>query len=120
MNAPLVARPEVSEYAPYYGRYLENVPDGDLFEVLVTQPDETAADEADADGPGADGDDADGGDADAPGAGGLEGAVADELRTEAETLRARRRRGRRTQARAAERLGIPRQSLQKMMKRLGL
>ncbi len=43
MNAPLVARPEASEYAPYYGRYLENVPEGDLFEVLATQPDETAA-----------------------------------------------------------------------------
>jgi hypothetical protein len=38
-----IARPQNNEYAPYYARYIDRVPDGDLVEVLCTQIGETLA-----------------------------------------------------------------------------
>jgi hypothetical protein len=40
---PTFARPAADEYAPYYGRYIEQVPDGDLLSLLSTQVGETAS-----------------------------------------------------------------------------
>ncbi len=34
-------RPEPNEYAEYYGRYIEKVPDGDIVEILSRQVEET-------------------------------------------------------------------------------
>jgi hypothetical protein len=47
-------RPEPGEYASYYGRYIELVPDGDIFSILADQQEQTQAtlrriDEAKAD-----------------------------------------------------------------------
>jgi uncharacterized damage-inducible protein DinB len=33
----LVTRPTPDEYSPYYGKYIDRVPDGDLFETLESQ-----------------------------------------------------------------------------------
>lgn len=38
-----MTRPEPSEHAPYYSRYIDLVPDGDLLETLASQMDETQA-----------------------------------------------------------------------------
>jgi len=38
-----IARPQSSEYAPYYSRYIDRVPDGDLVELLRGQIGETLA-----------------------------------------------------------------------------
>ena len=43
MSAPAPVRPEASEYAPYYERYVSLVPDGDLVETLERQGAETVA-----------------------------------------------------------------------------
>lgn len=43
MTACLIPRPAADEYAPYYGRYIERVPDGDLCAMLQTQLAETLA-----------------------------------------------------------------------------
>src|SRR5690349_12468633 len=40
---PTIARPAADEFAPYYGRYIEQVPDGDLLGLLATQVKETAS-----------------------------------------------------------------------------
>jgi hypothetical protein len=40
---PTYARPAADEYAPYYGRYIAQVPDGDLLATLTRQGAETAA-----------------------------------------------------------------------------
>ncbi|MBI4913434.1 MAG: DinB family protein [Acidobacteria bacterium] len=37
MNRCLVLRPQPGEYAPYHGRYIEKVPDGNLDEILEAQ-----------------------------------------------------------------------------------
>ena len=34
---PATARPDASEYAPYYQRYVSLVPDGDVLEMLERQ-----------------------------------------------------------------------------------
>ena len=34
----MTLRPEASEYAPYYARYVEAVPEGDVLDVLAAQP----------------------------------------------------------------------------------
>lgn len=36
-------RPDPSEYPPYYGRYIDQVPDGDLLEMLAAQSRETVS-----------------------------------------------------------------------------
>jgi uncharacterized damage-inducible protein DinB len=37
----MISRPQPDEYAPYYGRYIERIPDGsDIFAVLSGQPEE--------------------------------------------------------------------------------
>jgi len=38
-----IGRPGESEYAPYYGRYIEQVPTGDLLELLAVQSRDTQA-----------------------------------------------------------------------------
>jgi hypothetical protein len=40
---PSIRRPQSSEYSPYFNRYLNHVPDGDVLEMLGTQIEETAA-----------------------------------------------------------------------------
>jgi hypothetical protein len=40
---PTIARPAPSEYAPYYGTYVNQVPDGDVLALLSSQLDDTAA-----------------------------------------------------------------------------
>ena len=42
MTTAAIARPHESEYAPYYGKYIALVPDGDLIDVLVRQIEDTA------------------------------------------------------------------------------
>jgi hypothetical protein len=44
MSTPQAAigRPQVSEYAPYYDRYISLVPDGDILEILRKQAESTA------------------------------------------------------------------------------
>jgi uncharacterized damage-inducible protein DinB len=39
----MIPRPDASEHLPYYGKYVERVPDGDLLQTLRTQLDETLA-----------------------------------------------------------------------------
>lgn len=39
----MIPRPDPSEYAPYYRRYVDAVPDGDLLDTLGTSVDETRA-----------------------------------------------------------------------------
>lgn len=39
----MIPRPDPSEYLPYYGKYLDRVPDGDLLGTLESQVDETLA-----------------------------------------------------------------------------
>jgi hypothetical protein len=34
---PTIARPETTEYAPYYQKYLDHVPDGDVLDLLEQQ-----------------------------------------------------------------------------------
>ncbi len=43
MNVQTIARPDETEYLPYYGKYVSLVPDGDIINVLSTQLDETLA-----------------------------------------------------------------------------
>lgn len=43
MAAATVARPDSSEYAPFYGGYISAVPNGDLIDVLERQGEEAAA-----------------------------------------------------------------------------
>ena len=43
MAAPQIARPTEDEYAPYYGRYVSRVPEGDVLELLATQIGDTRA-----------------------------------------------------------------------------
>jgi len=43
MTGSRIARPAADEYAPYFGRYIEQVPEGDVLELLRRQVDETAA-----------------------------------------------------------------------------
>jgi len=43
MAAPQIARPAEDEYAPYYGRYISRVPEGDVLELLATQIGDTRA-----------------------------------------------------------------------------
>lgn len=38
-----IARPAATEFSPYYAKYIERVPDGDLLEALARQHEETAA-----------------------------------------------------------------------------
>lgn len=38
---PTISRPAPSEYIPYYGTYIQQVPDGDVLELLERQVDET-------------------------------------------------------------------------------
>lgn len=40
---PTFARPAAGEHSPYFGRYVEQVPDGDLLALLDTQVRETAS-----------------------------------------------------------------------------
>ena len=40
---PAIPRPAAGEYAPYYGRYIDRVPDGDLLRTLEDQGRETQA-----------------------------------------------------------------------------
>ena len=42
MTTATIARPEETEYAPYYGKYIALVPDGDLIDVLAGQIEDTA------------------------------------------------------------------------------
>ena len=39
----MIPRPDASEYLAYYGRYIDQVPDGDLLQTLRTQLDQTLA-----------------------------------------------------------------------------
>lgn len=39
----MIPRPDASEYLPYYGKYIDRVPDGDLVKTLRAQLDETLA-----------------------------------------------------------------------------
>jgi uncharacterized damage-inducible protein DinB len=39
----MIPRPDASEFLPYYGKYIDRVPDGDLLETLRTQLGETLA-----------------------------------------------------------------------------
>jgi uncharacterized damage-inducible protein DinB len=41
MTTAAIPRPDVAEYAPYYGRYIDKVPDGDLLRTLEDQGRET-------------------------------------------------------------------------------
>ena len=43
MSTVTVARPGADEHSPYYGKYIERVPDGDLVALLREQILETAA-----------------------------------------------------------------------------
>jgi len=43
MTAAAIPRPAAAEYAPYYGRYIDKVPDGDLLRMLADQARETQA-----------------------------------------------------------------------------
>lgn len=43
MPATVIARPDATEYAPYYGQYVGKVPDGDLLEILARERRETVA-----------------------------------------------------------------------------
>jgi hypothetical protein len=43
MASIAIGRPAVGEFAPYYGRYIEQVPDGDILELLERQGRETVA-----------------------------------------------------------------------------
>ncbi|HEY7686838.1 MAG TPA: DinB family protein [Gemmatimonadales bacterium] len=43
MPANLISRPDEDEYAPYYGRYISRVPDGDLCAILASQLADTLA-----------------------------------------------------------------------------
>lgn len=43
MSTVIVARPGADEHSPYYGKYIERVPDGDLVALLREQILETAA-----------------------------------------------------------------------------
>ena len=43
MTAAAIPRPVAAEYAPYYGRYIDKVPDGDLLRTLEDQGRETQA-----------------------------------------------------------------------------
>lgn len=43
MTAAAVPRPGATEYAPYYGRYIDKVPEGDLLRTLEGQARETQA-----------------------------------------------------------------------------
>ena len=43
MTAAAIPRPAAAEYAPYYGRYIDKVPDGDLLRTLADQARETQA-----------------------------------------------------------------------------
>ena len=43
MPASLISRPAEDEYAPYYGRYISRVPDGDLCSMLASQLGDTLA-----------------------------------------------------------------------------
>lgn len=43
MPAYLIPRPAEDEYAPYYGRYISRVPDGDLCVILASQLADTLA-----------------------------------------------------------------------------
>jgi len=42
MGAGTITRPSPGEYAPYYGRYIDLVPDGDVLDLLGRQVEETA------------------------------------------------------------------------------
>ena len=37
MEQPKISRPESTEYAPYYGRYIDQVPEGDVLDILERQ-----------------------------------------------------------------------------------
>jgi len=37
MSQSIISRPDSSEYAPYYGKYIDLVPDGDLIKILSAQ-----------------------------------------------------------------------------------
>lgn len=37
----MIPRPDASEFLPYYGKYIDRVPDGDLLQTLRTQLDDT-------------------------------------------------------------------------------
>ena len=43
MSSSRIARPAADEYAPYFGRYIEQVGDGDVLDGLRRQVDDTAA-----------------------------------------------------------------------------
>jgi uncharacterized damage-inducible protein DinB len=43
MSAPVVARPDTSEYLAYYGKYVSLVPEGDIIDLLSRQLDDTLA-----------------------------------------------------------------------------
>ena len=43
MNSQTIARPDETEYLPYYGKYVSLVPDGDIINVLSKQLDGTLA-----------------------------------------------------------------------------
>jgi hypothetical protein len=43
VTATAIPRPAATEYAPYYGRYIGKVPDGDLLQTLEDQARETQA-----------------------------------------------------------------------------
>lgn len=40
MSRPILRQPGVDEFAPYYGRYIERVPDGDILTLLDRQIDD--------------------------------------------------------------------------------
>jgi uncharacterized damage-inducible protein DinB len=42
-EAPMIPRPDASEHMPYYGKYVDLVPDGDLIQMLRAHLDETLA-----------------------------------------------------------------------------
>jgi uncharacterized damage-inducible protein DinB len=41
MSSSLAVRPTTTEYAPYYGRYVSLVPEGDIVQILSSQLEET-------------------------------------------------------------------------------
>jgi hypothetical protein len=43
MTGSRIARPAAEEYAPYFGRYIEQVPEGDVLDTLRRQVDDTVA-----------------------------------------------------------------------------
>lgn len=43
MRSALSERPDTTEYAPYYSRYVSHVPEGDVLELLAAQITDTAA-----------------------------------------------------------------------------